>query len=1428
LTSPANQGYVTQPSPTFSWQASADAVSGIREYQLWIDGVVNKPGILQTSAAPASALLEGTHTWSVKAADNADNITSVSPFGFTADWTPPASFLLLYPSAGSVIHTNTPKFTWRAATDAVSGFKQFDFYFDGVLRKTAVSASDTSATLAETIPNGNHTWRVTASDRAGNAWTSQDVTFNVQCNPPVIVSSLDTTGTEDVLFTYKARATDPDGDPVTFTFQNVPAWLVQAAGNTLQGTPREGVTTAFFDVTVSDGLSSVTRRVNIGVTAVNDPPDITSPATASAIEHQAFQYLAAATDPDNTVLLFTFKNKPTWLTANKDSLRGTPPEGASNFTFDLLVSDGALKDSVRVAVTLTPVNDPPFFVSAAQIYATEDVEFTYTARADDPELAAVTYQFKNVPFWMSVTPPDKIRGKATEGILTGGFDVVASDGAKTTQLHVNVVINPVDDPPSITSADTALAVEHQAFSYLVEGFDPEGKTLTYTFANYPAWLTPKPGNRIEGTPGEGNTGGAFDVTASDGALTATKHVTVKITAVNDPPVITSASTATGTEQAWFTYSAEANDPEGKTLTTSFQNVPAWLHVSGQTVSGTPTEGVLTASFTFTVSDGSIARSRTVTITIQPVNDPPVITSTDRIIATEHVEFTYTAAAFDSEGDPLTYSFQNMSSWLLASGTTVRGKPEEGTAGGSFDLLVSDGKLSTTKHVTIQVSAVNDAPVFSSPNTASGAEDVPFSYTAAATDPETGTIAYIFQNYPSWLTPAGNAIGGIPREGVTSAAFDVIASDGSLSTTLHVTVTVTPVNDPPEITSAGQAAATEHQPFKYTPTASDPENNAITFTFINYSNWLTPEAAFIGGTPGEGVTSGSFDVIASDGSLTNTLHVTIVVTPVNDPPLFTSSDKAAATEDVLFQYSPSATDPEGSMVTFTFSNFSQWLHVRGQTIEGEPVEGTTSGYFDITASDGSASATLKVTVTVAPVNDPPAITSASNVTATEHVLITYIATAADPDNSVLIYTFPNRSSWLIVKDNTISGTPAEGVTDGSFDVTVSDGQLSDTRHVVITVSPVDDLPYFTSQDTTSAVEDVPFSYTAAAKDPENKPVAYAFFSVPSWLAASGDKISGTPLEAHHDTTFSVIASDGAMKDTLVVKIKVRQVNDKPKIVSQAADTAWENTLFAYQAQVDDEDGPRLSVRFINYPDWLTPSGTVISGKPAQGAGDTSFTVIAWDSQLSDTLTVKLKVFAVNDPPRFILDFPEPVRSPLDPLRLDINLDDYVFDADNSVTDLSWSWTLLDTTQRVNVTISKSHTATIYGFDVLKTVRILFTVSDPQHASASDTLTIIIQGTNAVADRMPCAAPAEFTLESNYPNPFNPSTTIRYGIPGTAAVRLDIFDVMGRKVAELLNEKQEGGFYEIRWNAAGAGVPSGLYLIRIQAAGWVQMKKMTLTK
>ena len=115
------------------------------------------------------------------------------------------------------------------------------------------------------------------------------------------------------------------------------------------------------------------------------------------------------------------------------------------------------------------------------------------------------------------------------------------------------------------------------------------------------------------------------------------------------------------------------------------------------------------------------------------------------------------------------------------------------------------------------------------------------------------------------------------------------------------------------------------------------------------------------------------------------------------------------------------------------------------------------------------------------------------------------------------------------------------------------------------------------------------------------------------------------------------------------------------------------------------------------------------------------------------------------------------------------------------------------------------------------------------TAGDVVSAYIARWNSAASRIEqisADVPKTFLLEQNYPNPFNPSTTIRYQLPVASEVKLEVYDVLGKKVATLVSERQAAGYYQYVWNANG--LTSGVYFYRLQAGGFVETKKMMLVK
>ncbi len=93
------------------------------------------------------------------------------------------------------------------------------------------------------------------------------------------------------------------------------------------------------------------------------------------------------------------------------------------------------------------------------------------------------------------------------------------------------------------------------------------------------------------------------------------------------------------------------------------------------------------------------------------------------------------------------------------------------------------------------------------------------------------------------------------------------------------------------------------------------------------------------------------------------------------------------------------------------------------------------------------------------------------------------------------------------------------------------------------------------------------------------------------------------------------------------------------------------------------------------------------------------------------------------------------------------------------------------------------------------------------------------------------PTDYKLSQNFPNPFNPSTTIRYELPSESFVNVRVFNLLGEEVSTLIDERQCAGAHEVRWNAlrsGGAPCASGVYFVRIEAGSFVDVKRMLLLK
>ncbi len=131
-----------------------------------------------------------------------------------------------------------------------------------------------------------------------------------------------------------------------------------------------------------------------------------------------------------------------------------------------------------------------------------------------------------------------------------------------------------------------------------------------------------------------------------------------------------------------------------------------------------------------------------------------------------------------------------------------------------------------------------------------------------------------------------------------------------------------------------------------------------------------------------------------------------------------------------------------------------------------------------------------------------------------------------------------------------------------------------------------------------------------------------------------------------------------------------------------------------------------------------------------------------------------------------------------------------------------------------------------WDLLDSQPVLVYVDSNRDGVPEDTLTLTNEFTGVITPGEGGKVPSRFVLEQNFPNPFNPVTTIRYGLPQKSGVRLTVYNLLGQEVTTLVNEEQNAGYHEVTFDASG--LASGVYIYRLTAGSFAQSRKLLLVR
>ena len=366
---------------------------------------------------------------------------------------------------------------------------------------------------------------------------------------------------------------------------------------------------------------------------------------------------------------------------------------------------------------------------------------------------------------------------------------------------------------------------------------------------------------------------------SDSALTI-----ITINPVNDLPVITSSDSSFAVEDEPYEYLYDGYDPDIGTNRWDIENVPTWISMDNDSITGTPLEGDLDTSFLLIYSDTYYSDTLEIHIFVTPVNDPPEIKSADSIIVDEPEYYVYNAYAEDPEDSSLVWIFSDLPSWMSTAGDSSFGSPNEGAPDTSFKIMVTDGEYWDSTSVFVDVIPYDDLPVITSSDSLLAIEDEFVTFNFGGYDPEGLPLLWSVNHLPSWLSMEGDdVVYGIPSEGDLDTLFTLIASDGLLNDSLVIGVYVSPVNDVPEITSHNIDTAYVDEYFVYYPFATDPEDSTLIWDLSSAPQWMIIAGDSLYGLVPRGSDDTTFTVLVSDGELTDTLDVMLEIIDINYPP-----------------------------------------------------------------------------------------------------------------------------------------------------------------------------------------------------------------------------------------------------------------------------------------------------------------------------------------------------------------------------------------------------------------------------------------------------------------------------------------------------------------------------------------------------------------
>ncbi|QQD00133.1 tandem-95 repeat protein [Vibrio parahaemolyticus] len=1136
----------------------------------------------------------------------------------------------------------------------------------------------------------------------------------------VITTEEDTAVTIDVL----VNDSDVEGDALSIQSASVPSeqGSVDIVDGKLVFTPAENFNgEATITYIVTDGDLTDEAKVTVTVTPVNDSPvavdDTTSIQEDTAV---TIDVLTNDTDVDGDKLSIESASVPKeqgTVEVVDGKLVFTPVEnfnGDAEITY--IVTDGQLTDEAKVTVTVNPVNDAPTIKVDAVESITEDAVNTDTVVAsltvrdtDTPEdQLTVSLENNSNGYFVLVGNEVKLTQAGVDAVNNDELNLKnltisasVSDGVNPTASDSDsLVVNRVNDAPTIkvdaveSITEDAVSTDTVVATLTVRDTDTPEDQLTVSLENNSNGYFVLVGNEVKLTQAGVDAVNNDELNLKDLTISASVSDGVNPTAndsdslivnrVNDAPVAKD-DIATTQEDTAVTIDVLPNDSDvdGDKLSIQSASVPEAQGkveiVDGKLVF-TPAENFHgDAEITYTLTDGALTDQATVNVTVNAVNDTPVVESNlaDQTLAEDFTPYTIDLNTAFSDVDnvdgELTFSVSGNSNVLFSieNGIATISPIADWNGSETLTFTATDPSgESISQTVNFTVAPVADIVA----DKATVVEDTPTIIKVLGNDTFEGddkVVSLDANNGPANGTVSVNPDGSVtytPNDNYHGTdSFTYIVTSGGVSESTTVSVHVTPVNDAPV---AKDDIATTQEDTAVTidvlPNDSDVDGDKLsiesasvpkeqgTVEVVDGKLVFTPAENFNG--------DAEITYTVTDGQLTDEAKVTVTVNPVNDAPTIkvdaveSITEDAVSTDTVVATLTVRDTDTPEDQLTVSLENNSNGYFV----LVGDEVKLTQAGVdavnndelnlkdltISASVSDGvNPTANDSDSLIVNRVNDAPTVENAIADQELSEDFASYTIDLNDAfkdSDSALNFSVSGNSNVLVSIENGIATISPTADWNGSetltFTATDPSGE-SVSQTVNFTVASVADIV----ADKATVVEDTPTIINVLSNDTfesTDKVVSLDADNGPkngSVIVNNDGTVTYTPDDNYvGKDTFTYVVTSGGVSESTTVTVNVTPVNDAPVAKDDIA-TTQEDTAVTIDVLPNDTDidGDTLRIDSASVP---SDQGTVeiVDGKlvftPAENFnGDAEITYTVTDGELTDEAKVTVTVNPVNDVP-----------------------------------------------------------------------------------------------------------------------------------------------------------------------------------------------------